>query len=91
MATNVDTEPKESPAASLRRNVGVDGRLTTVEDVVTGLKDSVSGLKQSIDMVLKMNGVEPVTCQHIPCECGASGPRPHSDSSQELSQQSPTH
>ncbi|CAN6828386.1 unnamed protein product [Brassica oleracea] len=27
----VDADPKESPAASLRRNVGVDGRLTTVE------------------------------------------------------------
>ncbi|KAJ0233341.1 hypothetical protein HA466_0283080 [Hirschfeldia incana] len=61
MATNVDAEPKESSAASLRRHFGVDGRLTTVKDVVTGLKDSFSGLKQSINMVLKMNGVDPIT------------------------------
>ncbi|KAF3583420.1 hypothetical protein F2Q69_00028949 [Brassica cretica] len=36
IVTNVDAEPKESPAASLCRNVGVDGRLTTVQSVVTG-------------------------------------------------------
>uniref|UniRef100_A0A0D3CT97 Uncharacterized protein n=1 Tax=Brassica oleracea var. oleracea TaxID=109376 RepID=A0A0D3CT97_BRAOL len=77
----VDAEPKESPAASLRRNVGVDGRLTTVEGVVTGLKDDVSGLKddvsglkQTIDLLLKMNGVDPITRQPIPRESGASAP-----------------
>ncbi|CAH8362118.1 unnamed protein product [Eruca vesicaria subsp. sativa] len=87
----VDAEPKESPAASLRRSVGVDGRLTTVEGVVTGLKDDFSGLKQSIDLLLRMNGVDPVTHQPIPRESGASAPSPHSDSSQELNQHSPTH
>ncbi|KAF3589885.1 hypothetical protein F2Q69_00027174 [Brassica cretica] len=79
----VDVEPKESPAASLRRSVEVDERLTTVEGVVTGLK-------QSIDLLLKMNGVDPVTHQPIPRESGASVPSPHSDSSQELNQHSPT-
>ncbi|XP_048606196.1 uncharacterized protein LOC125583386 [Brassica napus] len=94
----VDADPKESPAASLRRNVGVDGRLTTVEGVVTwlkddvsGLKDDVPGLKQSIDLLLKMNGVDPITRQPIPRESGASAPSPHSDSSQELNQHTPTH
>ncbi|KAF3514468.1 hypothetical protein F2Q69_00010130 [Brassica cretica] len=94
----VDADPKESPAASLRRNVGVDGRLTTVEGVVTwlkddvsGLKDDVSGLKQSINLLLKMNGVDPITRQPIPRESGASAPSPHSDSSQELNQHTPTH
>ncbi|KAG2309869.1 hypothetical protein Bca4012_082586 [Brassica carinata] len=50
----------------------------------------IYGLKQSIDMVLKMNGVDPIPRQNIPCESGASAPSPHSDSSQELNQQSPT-
>ncbi|CAH8358484.1 unnamed protein product [Eruca vesicaria subsp. sativa] len=87
----VDAEPKESPAASLCRSVGVDGRLTTVEGVVTGLKDDFSGLKQSIDLLLRMNGVDPVMHQPIPRESGASAPSPHSDSSRELNQHSPTH
>ncbi|KAL0805754.1 hypothetical protein Bca101_098245 [Brassica carinata] len=86
----VDAQPKESPAASLHRNIGLDGRLTTVEGVVTGMKDDVSGLKESIDLLLKMNGVDPITHQPIPRESGASAPSPHSDSSQGFNQHSPT-
>ncbi|CAN6843176.1 unnamed protein product, partial [Brassica oleracea] len=92
----VDAEPKESPAASVRRNVGVDGRLTTVEGVVTGLKDDVSvlkddvsGLKQTIDLLLKMNGVDPITRQPIPRESGASAPS--LILAKNLNQHSPTH
>ncbi|CDY61744.1 BnaCnng38430D [Brassica napus] len=55
MVTNVDAEPNESPAASLCRDVGVDGQLTTDDcrppdslSVVTGLKDDVSRLNYII-------------------------------------------
>ena len=65
--------------------------MTWLKDDVSGLKDDVSGLKQSIDLLLKMNGVDPITRQPIPCESGASAPSPHSDSSQELNQHTPTH
>ncbi|XP_048606293.1 uncharacterized protein LOC106374814 isoform X2 [Brassica napus] len=93
---DIDDEPSETAPASLFTHVAVDGRLTTMEGVVTCLKDDVSGLKEDvigikrgIEVLMKMNGVDPVTFEPIQLESDASVRTPQS--SQELDQNSPVH
>ncbi|XP_048605371.1 uncharacterized protein LOC125582943 [Brassica napus] len=93
---DIDDEPSETAPASLFTHVAVDGRLTTMEGVVTCLKDDVSGLKEDvigikrgIEVLMKMNGVDPVTFEPIQRESDASVRTPQS--SQELDQNSPVH
>ena len=63
--------------------------MTGLKDDVSVLKDDVSGLKQTIDLLLKMNGVDPITRQPIPRESGASAPS--LILAKNLNQHSPTH
>ncbi|CAN6840501.1 unnamed protein product, partial [Brassica oleracea] len=93
---DIDDEPSETAPASLFTHLAVDGRLTTMEGVVTCLKDDVSGLKEDvigikrgIEVLMKMNGVDPVTFEPIQHESDASVRTPQS--SQELDQNSPVH
>ncbi|CAN6888808.1 unnamed protein product, partial [Brassica oleracea] len=93
---DIDDEPSETAPASLFTHVAVDGCLTTMEGVVTCLKDDVSGLKEDvigikrdIEVLMKMNGVDPVTFEPIQRESDASVRTPQS--SQELDQNSPVH
>ncbi|WZZ52569.1 hypothetical protein YC2023_052676 [Brassica napus] len=91
---DIDDEPSETAPASLFTHVAVDGRLTTMEGVVTclkddvfGLKEDVIGIKRGIEVLMKMNGVDPVTFEPIQRESDASVRTPQS--SQELDQNSP--
>ncbi|CAF2054519.1 unnamed protein product [Brassica oleracea var. botrytis] len=82
---DIDDEPSETAPASLFTHVAVDGCLTIVEGVVTCLKDDVSGLKEDvigikrgIEVLMKMNGVDPVTFEPIQRDSDASVPTPQS-------------
>ncbi|KAF8098769.1 hypothetical protein N665_0258s0002 [Sinapis alba] len=86
---DIDYEPSETAPASLFTHVAVDGRLTTVEGVVTSLKEDTSGIKRGLEVLMKMNGVDPITFEPIQLESDASVPTPQS--SQELDQHSPIH
>lgn len=93
---DIDDEPSETAPASLFTHVAVDGRLTSVEGVVTSLKDDVSGVKEDVtgikrglEVLMKMNGVDPITFEPIQRESDASVPTPQS--SQELDQNSAVH
>lgn len=93
---DIDVEPSETAPASLFTHVAVDGRLTSVEGVVTSLKDDVSGVKEDVtgikrglEVLMKMNGVDPITFEPFQRESDASVPTPQS--SQELDQNSPVH
>lgn len=86
---DIDYEPSETAPASLFTHVAVDGRLTTVEGVVTSLKEDTSGIKRGLEVLMKMNGVDPITFEPIQLESDASVPTPQS--SQELDHHSPIH
>ncbi|CAN6867492.1 unnamed protein product [Brassica oleracea var. botrytis] len=62
---------------------------TSFLDDVSGLKEDVIGIKRGIEVLMKMNGVDPVTFEPIQRESDASVRTPQS--SQELDQNSPVH
>ncbi|CAH8330874.1 unnamed protein product [Eruca vesicaria subsp. sativa] len=92
---DIENEDTETAPASLFTHVGFDARLTTVEGIVTGvkedvtvLKDGFSAVKRGIELLMKMNGVDPITGEPLQRESNASVPSPQS--SQELNQNSPS-
>ncbi|CAN6983690.1 unnamed protein product [Brassica oleracea var. botrytis] len=62
---------------------------TSFLDDVSRLKEDVIGIKRGIEVLMKMNGVDPVTFEPIQRESDASVRTPQS--SQELDQNSPVH
>ncbi|KAL0773867.1 hypothetical protein Bca101_039018 [Brassica carinata] len=81
---DIDDEPSETAPASLFTHprlmdaTTMEGVVTCLKDDVSGLKEDVIGIKRGIEVLMKMNGVDPVTFEPIQRESDASVRTPQS-------------